>query len=323
MNIYLVIPTIRSLHFFTDWGKQFAGCHLLIVEDHPDVQIKNPAVPFLNTFHYTWKDIKKDFGKDEWIFSRKNAGIRSYGFWKAYQKGADIIITLDDDCYPTGENFVKTHVENLTLKAPTRWFPTLPHPQYMYTRGIPYTVRDQYPAVISHGLWSNKIDLDGMTEVAHPNVNLSAYPPLRMFIPAGVYFPMCSMNLAFTRGAVPFMYFPPMGFDPQGKAWGYDRFDDIWAGIFAKKICDHLGFAIVNGSPFVEHKKVSDPHINVMKEKTGIVINEHLWEAVDRVELTKTSPAECYQELANKVKFPKTPYFKMLQKAMTIWSTLF
>jgi hypothetical protein len=119
------------------------------------------------------------------------------------------------------------------------------------------------------------------------------------------------------------MYFPLMGLDPRGKAWGYDRFDDIWAGLFAKKICDHLGLAVVNGSPFVEHRKASNAKQNMTKERSGMQVNEYLWRAVDEVQLTNSSPAACYRELAEKIHFPKNPYFKKLQQAMKIWSELF
>jgi len=323
MNIFLVVPTIRSLHFFSEWKEQFAKCSLIVVEDHPDVQIETTPAHFLNVFHYTWKNIAKDFGKDEWIFSRKNAGIRSYGFWKAYEKGADIIITLDDDCFPVDEDFVAQHVANLSALAPEKWFTTFPNPEFMFTRGFPYEVRNRHKTVISHGLWSNKIDLDGITEAKHPNINIPPYPAMREFVPKGTYFPMCSMNLAFTRKAVPLMYFPLMGLDPEGKKWEYDRFDDIWAGIFAKKICDHLGLAVTNGSPFVEHRKASDPRKNILKEKKGLVVNEMLWKNVDEVKLHGKTVVECYSELAKRIRFPESAYFTKLHRAMIIWTQLF
>jgi hypothetical protein len=177
--------------------------------------------------------------------------------------------------------------------------------------------------MISHGLWTNKIDLDGKTEMKYPNLHLSVYPPLLQFVPQRVYFPMCSMNLAFRRGATPLMYFPLMGADPGGKAWGYDRFDDIWAGIFAKKILDHLGLAVVNGSPFVEHRKASDPRKNVLKEKRGMSANEWLWKKADEVSLSKKTPAECYVELAQNIRFPRNTYFRRLRDAMIHWGNLF
>ena len=111
--------------------------------------------------------------------------------------------------------------------------------------------------------------------------------------------------------------------DPGGKLWGFDRFDDIWAGLFAKKIIDHLGLAVINGSPFIEHRKASDLAKNLIKEKRGIIQNETLWKAVDAVRLTKKTPASCYQELAEKIVFPRTAYFKNLRQAMEIWASLF
>jgi reversibly glycosylated polypeptide/UDP-arabinopyranose mutase len=323
MNIFIVIPTIRSLNFLKEWKDQFHNCYLIIVEDHEKVQIEKPITSCLGVYHYAWSDIKNDFGQQEWIFSRKNAGIRSYGFWKAYTLKADIIVTLDDDCYPVDKKFIEGHITNLSRRAPIGWTTTYPHPDFMFTRGIPYGIRDQLSTVISHGLWTNKIDLDGKTEIQHPGINLPPYPPIAQFIPKGVYFPMCSMNLAFKREVTPLMYFPLMGFDPEGNYWGYDRFDDIWAGIFAKKIIDHLGFAVVNGSPFVEHRKASDVRNNIIKEKSGMIINEKLWRAVDAVSLTKNTPSACYRELAEKIIFPNTEYFKKLRMAMINWSTLF
>src|SRR4030042_4762415 len=322
MEIFIVIPTIRNLDFLKSWKDEFKKCHLIIVEDHPEITIKIPKGNHLNTTHYTWQNIREDFGKDEWIFSRRNAGIRCYGFWKAYQKKADVIITIDDDCYPVGNDFIRTHIDNLTGSAPDSWFATFPHPQFMFTRGFPYQVRNKKSVVISHGLWSNKIDLDGKNQLIHQNINIPPYPPIRQFVPSGMYFPMCSMNLAFARTAAPLMYFPLMGFDKRGNSWGYDRFDDIWAGIFAKKITDHLGMAIVNGSPFVEHRKASDSKKNIIKERTGLRINERLWRWVNEVKLTRDNPADCYMEIAHKTYFPQTEYFERLRKAMIIWSNL-
>jgi len=323
MNISLVVPTIRTLSFLSEWGDMLSDCNLYIIEDHEKRSIDVAGKSFRSISHFCWQDIKKDFGKDEWIFSRQNAGIRSYGFWKAWKNGADIIITLDDDCYPVDRDFVRQHIRNLSLKAPEKWCGTFPHPDFMFTRGFPYTMRDRYPVMVSHGLWSKNLDLDGQTQKKHPRLDIPAYPQLLSFIPQGQYFPMCSMNLAFKRDVVPLMFFPLMGRDPKGRAWGFDRFDDIWAGIFAKKIMDHLGFAVVNGSPFVEHRKASDADVNIRKEKTGMKVNETLWKWVDAVNLTQKTPAACYRELAQKISFPDTRYFKKLREAMLLWADLF
>ena len=323
MNIFLVVPTIRNLSFLGEWKDQFKDCSLIVVEDHETKQIDTPISGFKEIYHYSWEDIQKEFGDDEWIFSRKNAGIRSYGFWKAHQLGADVVVTLDDDCYPTGEDFIGQHIKNLESKAPVGWFATFPHPAYMYTRGFPYTIRNQQSVVISHGLWSNKMDMDAKTQLSIGEVNIPAYPLIRQFVPSGLFFPMSSMNLAFTREAIPLMYFPLMGTDPKGVPWGYDRYDDIWAGVIAKKILDHIGLAVVNGSPFVEHRKASDPLVNLVKEKEGMAVNEDLWLSINAVPLTAKTITGSLEELLDSNIFSQTKYLKSLQRAMKIWITKF
>lgn len=323
-KIFLVIPTIRDLTFLEVWQDQFEKTHLVVVEDHQEQQIQTPTGPFASVVHYTHQDIKSDLGKDEWIIGRKNSGIRNYGFWKAYQKGASVILTLDDDCYPTGSDFVETHVSNLNFRGASNWVATYPDPEWMYTRGFPYTIRDKQRVVVSHGLWSGALDLDGRTERQLPTLlDKSPYPPIRQIIPRSYYYPMCSMNLAFRREITPAMFFPMMGLNNLDQPWGFDRFDDIWSGILSKKIIDHLGWSVINGSPIVEHRKRSLPGDNYMKEKSGIKLNEEFWRWVDVVELTSLNPQECYRELAKKTVFPETKYFNALRQAMGLWADLF
>lgn len=323
-NIFLVIPTIRDLVFLKKWKKELKNCHLIVVEDSETSKIKIPNKNFLSINHFTWKDIDSDLGENSWIIARRNAGIRNYGFLKAHEMGADVIITLDDDCLPEDKDFVKKHLQNLELHSPQNWQATYPNSKWMFTRGFPYSVRSKNTIGLSHGLWSGALDLDGKTEIKLPKLlSEKSYPPITQFIPNGYFYPMCSMNLAFKRDIVPIMFFPMMGFDPHGKSWGFDRYDDIWAGIFSKKIMDHLSMGVVNGSPFINHRKASLPKHNLVKELKGLTVNETLWKVVSDVTLTKKTPKLCYIELALKVKFPNIPYFRKLKKAMVIWANLF
>ncbi len=324
MKIAVVIPTIRNLDFLESWGDEFKNCLGIIIEDHQKKEIKTPFDFFKKTLHYAWSDIDQDLGKNAWIISRKNAGIRSYGFYKAWQMGAEVIITIDDDCYPVkNQSLVKNHLANLSLRAPVGWQPTYPHRKYFYTRGIPYSIRDKKEVVISHGLWTNILDFDAPTHLRNRFLRIPDSFDFIEFIPENYFFPLCSMNLAFKAKITPLLYFPPMGYDDEGNSWGYDRFDDIWAGIMAKKIVDHLNLAAVNGSPFVNHKKASDPFKNLKKEARGIKTNEILFQKIQKVKLTSKKINDCYLELSRKTEFPKEKYFEKLKEAMKIWLSLF
>lgn len=323
-KVAVVIPTIRDLDFLKAWGREFEDCIGIIIEDRREKTVKVPKRAFRQIYHYSWEDIEKELKESSWIIPRKNAGIRNYGFLKAYELGTDTIITLDDDCYPVkNQVFLNEHLENLEMKSPHSWIPTYPHREHVFTRGFPYRVRDSSEVVISHGIWRNILDHDAQTQLKNPNLSIPASFPFVQFIPRGYFYPMCSMNLAFKTKIAPIMYFPPMGSDDQGRAWGFDRFDDIWAGIFSKKILDHIGYAVVNGSPFVDHKRASNVYENLKKEKSGIAVNENLFESVSRVNLKSATLRESYVELARKVDFPKTRYFEKLKTAMKIWAGLY
>jgi len=322
-KVAIIIPTIRNLDFLADWKDQFRDCTIIVCEDHPSKEIKTPKVG-KEVYHYAWEDIDNELGKNSWIIPRRVSAIRNYGFIKAYQMGIDIIISIDDDCFPVkGHKLVKQHAQNLSLSTPKNWTNTNPDARHMYTRGMPYLNREEQPVMLSHGLWTNVLDHDGPTHLRHISFRSEFAEHFLQIIPNGAYFPMCSMNFAFRKEIIPLIYFPLMGEDNQGNKWGYDRFDDIWAGIFAKKIMDHLGYGAVNGAPFVEHRKASDPFKNLQKEATGIEMNEIVWKAVNAVKLTKKTPVACYKELATKMKLPKQPYFEKMTEAMKIWSNLF
>jgi len=323
IKISLIVPTIRTLDFLLDWKSELDKVDIFICEDHPEKSLSVPEVGN-HTHHYSWKEIDAELGKDSWIIPRRVSGIRNYGFLKAYEQGADIIVTLDDDCYPVkGHSLIAQHQQNLELSVPKKWTNTYPDSRHLYTRGMPYLNRKDSPVMLSHGLWTNVLDHDGPTHLHNLDFKATFAEHFLQILPSGSYFPMCSMNLAFRREIAPIMYFPLMGTDSAGIKWGFDRFDDIWAGIFAKKILDHLGLGAVNGAPFVEHRKASDPFSNLKKEAAGIEMNEQLWQAVDQVKLSKSTPKECYIELAKKTKLPKTEYFNHLRSAMQIWAELF
>jgi len=129
-----------------------------------------------------------------------------------------------------------------------------------------------------------------------------------------MYAPISTMNLAFRAEALALMYLPLMGQNSP-----YDRFDDIWGGIIAKKVCDRLGWHIAIGEPIVQHNRASNPFTNLVKEAAGIGRNETFWEEVDERELHCDTAGECMLELAEHFCESDDPHTVQLGKAIPRW----
>ena len=328
MNLAVVVPSIREdciSRWLREWDGDLQGTRIILVEDNPEATFAVTGIE-----HYSWQDIDAELGRDSWIIPRRTDGIRSYGFLKALQGGADVIWTLDDDCYPETElrGTYRRHMQAF-LDSPAApddsWFNTI-QGTGLYPRGYPYGIRGKTrPVMLHHGLWSIIPDLDGETQLANPDFRLPPHP-FREVIPPGKFLPMCIMNIMFRAGAAPLMYQMLMGREADGTRWGFDRFADIWAGILMKKAADHLGWACTSGAPGIHHSRASDPHRNVELEAAGRVANETFWEHIRDAPLTGTTPADCYLELADAVDAyegdsPREGYWHSLAAAMRLWVT--
>ncbi len=221
---------------------------------------------------------------------------------------------LDDDCLPDEPDFIQKHVDRLTVPvSTTAWRSTVGG---VTPRGVPYYhVSKDIDIVLNHGLWSNVPDYDAVTQLMSARIKIEPVM-VNQVIPRDKYFPMCGMNVAFKREIAPLMYMMLMG-----KDYEYDRFDDIWCGLFMKKICDHLNLGVYLGGPIIRHDRASNVWNNLRKESSGIEVNETLWSVIDGVKLESRTPKDCYIELAYKLPLG-TDYFKKLKEAMVKWAGL-
>ena len=319
----IVVPTIREhsiLRFLEQWAAELSDQRVIVVEDNPE---KTFALPDW-VEHYSWQDIDEQLGDRATIIPRRSDCVRSFGYYLAAREPCDFVVTLDDDCYPEesyAPSFLTLIRDALDRRwDDDRWWSTLDGP--VPARGFPYEIRHAtLPTMIHHGLWSNVPDFDARTQLLLPDHRLEPATTVQR-VPHGRYFPMCGMNLAFRPAMIPALYFLLMGKSRDGTPWPYDRFGDIWAGVFAKKVADHLGFAISSGAPSILHSRASNPEVNLIKETPGYPINEVLWRKVDAIGLTADTVGGCYEQIAERLALPGD-YWDTLKSAMKVWASLF
>jgi hypothetical protein len=325
-GVYIVVPSNRPFqmrNFVDAWAADFKDATVIVVEDNPVCSFDLPN----DYIHVSWAEIDKDLSTGSCIIPRHSSAIRSYGTLLAYRAGADIIWHLDDDCLPEEANkgsYLEALQDAFSTGWPDgRWWNTI-EGTGLYPRGFPYGVQATgCPTMVHHGLWSNIPDLDGRTQLANPDFRLPACTSFDR-VPHGRLFPMCGMNLAFRRQVAPLMYMLL-----QGKDYPYDRFDDMWCGLFMKLTADHLGWAVTSGAPSVCHSRASDAARNAAVEAPGIIAHETLWQEAVNVSLAGCgTPVQCYRRFANMVRDNATKrdnpdYWQRLSGAMQRWADLF
>jgi reversibly glycosylated polypeptide/UDP-arabinopyranose mutase len=327
-------PEIQS--FLREWapfmllpehGGKKARFAVFVHEDHPAKEFSLTSMATIEITHTCQADIEPCLGRNNWIIPRKSGAARSFPMYLAWKAGFDYILTMDDDCLPPEKDpagFFDAHRSAFHLD---RWFRTIDGQE---PRGIPYGDKGSLPVLLNHGLWTGIPDLDGPTALVqgrHPmTITLRAR---REIIPPGIWFPLCAMNVCYSRQAIPAAYNLLMGLEEVG----FDRFDDIWSGLLLKRIADHLGYYITSGMPFVHHTKASNLFANLRKEALGIQLHEGFWQHVAGATLgDEVSVEGAYARLAKWIAgFPKAApslpapkgYFERLSEAMLAWVGLF
>lgn len=272
MSWSCVLPTNRPERFQTfaeAWGPLFRK-HEVKVHVVQDLPRTDARISLEGAQIYSWAHLG-----DRRLFPTGTDMVRSFGFQMAWADGSDYILSLDDDVLPEGDVFAAYE------RAFTRGAPCSPYFDVgMLTtyngqmRGFPYREREPKTVAIQYGGWSGVLDYDAPTQLAVVKEHEDFHPVVAP-VPRGAAVTGCIMNAAWRREYTPLMWQLPM------LGGLYNRFGDIWSGLFAKKVLDHLGdVMVINGEASVRHERASDPIVSLGREAPGIPVNEHLWDAL-------------------------------------------
>ena len=230
---------------------------------------------------------KEIMGENCDLIYPKNAGHKLLAFYYIAKNLPEVeyIICLDDDVTPIGDS-IRDHIEVLNRRVPVSWMSI----GTLYTRGVPYGVRNEAEVVLSHGVWDGVPDIDAPTQLLIGDKPYVEYR--QMPIPKGVLYPMSEMNIAFKRKLLPYMYFAPTCDGVYGA-------DDIWAGIESKRVIDEKGWAVVTGYSRVYHERASNKFDILIKQGRFLKFNETYWQEE-----------------------PDDPYFKIYREKRLRWENL-
>ena len=179
---------------------------------------------------------------------------RNIGFLMALERGADVMITIDDDNYVLDDSdFVAEHTvagTRVTLpevSSSDGWINLCDMLESnvaadIFPRGFPYYARRTERSLtrtetsadvdVNVGLWLSDPDVDAMTRLTLAP-HISRFSGENVLLAANTWTPINTQNTAIVRDAVAAYYYVRMGFSLGGLR--IDRYGDILSGYLLQK----------------------------------------------------------------------------------------
>lgn len=270
---------------------------------------------------------------------------RNVGYLIAASMGSKVIVSIDDDNYVTSEDYIGQHEivgtmqRLITVSSSSKWYnfcsllKTKPD-RVIYPRGFPYSKREgenvktAYTSgrvVLNLGLWLGSPDVDAVTNLSGEITVTGLKEQKNIMLAPGTFSPINTQNTAFYCDILPCYYYIPMGVSISGMK--IDRYGDIWSGLFAKKIIDHVNDRISIGHPLTLHKR--NPHDflkDLQAELWGMILTERLVSEIESIDFRQKTYAGAYLELAEELGdaeiYPNQTvrkFFKRIIHGMQTW----
>jgi hypothetical protein len=238
---------------------------------------------------------------------------RNIGLLLAYERGAEVVITVDDDNFVLGQDFVGLHgaagtVRELPVWASTSGFFNVcgfleaDEGVRFYHRGYPLEERwkeagtfvscrrGQGRIAVNAGFWLDNPDIDALTRLERQPV-VRGYKPHwqgNFALQPGTWSPFNSQNTALMRDVLPAYFLSPY----------IGRYDDIWAGYVIARIAQQLGDFICFGDPLVRQQR--NPHDlwkDLDEERDGMILTGGFCRALRSVPLQGATYGHCFGEI--------------------------
>jgi Reversibly glycosylated polypeptide len=225
-------------------------------------------------------------------------GRRVFGYLKALEEGCSILVSIDDDNFPTDDDFIGFHKKTGArwdgglLREPERFhniceYLSFEPQRLVYPRGFPFERRGQAnkpecvarPAGVRigvrEGLWLREPDVDATTWL-NGRIQAAAYNgPETFVLEQSTWSPVNTQNTSVVRELIPAFVFVIMGNAvPGGKL---DRYGDIWGGYFLLALMMGTPYHVAFGRPLVEHRRNPHNYVDDLRfEFWGVVLTDWL-----------------------------------------------
>jgi hypothetical protein len=262
------------------------------------IRVECPTVPEQDAFLTRLGGIQR-------LIPYNSDNRRNAGYLMALERGADIVVSVDDDNLPRADSGFFQHHEQVgqvaseeAVNSSDGWYNICDlldvQPPTTYPRGFPYHRRHQAPQLscrveegevhVNAGLWLGHPDVDAIDCLASP-VHAASFRGRSVLLGRDTWSPINSQNTAVARAAMAAYYFFKMGHPVLGQL-AFERYGDIFSGYFVQACARHLGKRIRVGTPVVDHIRNSHDYMRDLGgELAGIWMLEELTDWLMEVRL--------------------------------------
>ena len=316
MKIVLITTTINVPNVLICYRRIDPDVTFIIAGDKktPHTEVRALVKRLGNAIYYSDTDQENLGYSCSGIIGWNKIMRRNIALLEATKLKPDIIVSLDDDNLPLGDDYFKEFssffvkpFSGVMANSITKWFNvgSLLNP-LIFHRGFPYEQRHSShtyrlePVVnkrigIASGLWLGDPDIDAMDRiVSHPTVlHISD-----LLCTGGVivnnthYAPVNSQNTAFVCEIAPLMMV----------LTGVGRFDDIWASYIAERIMMDTDYYVHYGRPFVwQERNQHNQWKNLRDELFGMELTQRFCQDLLAIDLGEGSIFEKLRRLYEKL----------------------
>lgn len=235
------------------------------------------------------------------IYSRipyNNETRRNIGFLNALEDGCERLISIDDDNFPTEDDFIGFHAQTgCTYSGEVLSSSSSFHnicdtlvfntEQRIFPRGYPFNLRQRTSdsrsfsassgAVIgtTSGLWLRDPDVDATTWINQSPQAAGYTGPDRFVLDNNTWSPINTQNTSVSRELIPAFLCIPMGTPvPGGRI---ERYGDIWGGYFLQAAIQNTTYLTAYGRPLVEHRRNPHNYLDDLRhEFWGMILTDWL-----------------------------------------------
>jgi hypothetical protein len=321
---FIVIGDVKSPIRTRDFCETIPDCEYMDIADQNEYMARFPKL---------WGHLPFS------SFERRDIGIL-----KAYEDGADVMVTIDDDNFLATEDVFKWHQlaagnglrEMPTYRSTTGWFNVCSflkeeNDVEFYHRG--YSPRNRWKKgyesctvkpgriVANAGLWYNNPDTDAITRLERKlnvvDFGSDTHDCGTVALAPGTWSPFNCQNTAIAREVIPAYFMSPH----------IGRHSDIFASYVVARLAEHFGDVIAFGMPLANHERSTYPHDlwhDLEIEKAGMLCTDDFCDLLRSIPLTAKTYHEGFGELVKALETRNTiPALLPVIEGMRIWHETF